>query len=406
MTLDAAPIHTAPHSAVAAKVEFVPIGADEPRLSSRKTPDSAAWQQQAGRYQQLLQILPAAVLVIDQQGKIAQANPAAVKLFAPMLEQTALLGLKWRILIQECFAPRRDDGHEVSLMDGRKVQLKTTAMAGQPGQLVLISDLTETRALQSKLAQHQRLSSMGRMVASLAHQVRTPLSAANLYAEHLENAALEPELRTRFVGKLRERLKHLEHQIQDMLIFARGELPLNDDILATDILDALLDAMDVPLKQYQACCQVSRDCVGIRVRCNKEALVSALMNLVNNALEATQGLEESKRTLEIQFICSEREGPLSIRIRDHGVGIAASQLARMLEPFATTKTNGTGLGLAVVQAVVRAHGGEFQLQNATPSGLLACINIPVYQANEEPRTPGFVTPEVKTSLTDSEGAKV
>ena len=70
-------------------------------------------------------------------------------------------------------------------MDGRRIHIRTLAMADQPGQLILLTDMTETRALQAKLSQHERLSAMGRMVASLAHQIRTPVAAANLYAAHL-----------------------------------------------------------------------------------------------------------------------------------------------------------------------------------------------------------------------------
>lgn len=90
---------------------------------------------------------------------------------------------------------------------------------------MLLTDLTETRQLQEQLARHERLSALGRMVASLAHQIRTPLSAAMLYAGHLQEGVLPAKTRQRFAGRLKDRLHELEHQVRDMLVFARGELP-------------------------------------------------------------------------------------------------------------------------------------------------------------------------------------
>ena len=112
-----------------------------------------------------------------------EANPAACELLGE-----PLVGELWRQVIARSFAPRKDDGHEISLRDGRRLSIATRSLDAEPGQLVLLNDLTETRRLQDQLARHERLSSLGRMVASLAHQIRTPLSAAMLYAGHLADA--------------------------------------------------------------------------------------------------------------------------------------------------------------------------------------------------------------------------
>ncbi|WP_368665597.1 histidine kinase dimerization/phospho-acceptor domain-containing protein, partial [Arthrobacter sp. GMC3] len=153
-----------------------------------------------------------------------------------------LVGHPWREVIARCFAPRRDDGHEISLRNGRRLSIATRSLAGEPGQLVLLTDLTETRRLQDQLARHERLSSLGRMVASLAHQIRTPLSTALLYASHLEQGGLSEQQQQRFAGSLKARLHELEHQVRDMLIFARGDLPLNDRLSPAALLSALRSA--------------------------------------------------------------------------------------------------------------------------------------------------------------------
>ena len=101
------------------------------------------------------------------------------------------------------------------------MKLSITPLENEPGQLIVITDLTETRQLQARVSHMQRLSSLGKMVASLAHQIRTPLSAAMLYASNLTRKGLGQEAQTQFANKLTDRLKELESQVNDMLLFAK-----------------------------------------------------------------------------------------------------------------------------------------------------------------------------------------
>src|SRR5690554_6172914 len=124
----------------------------------------------------VLGAMPNGVVMLDSQGMISHANPAAQTLLGHRL-----VNHLWRDIIASAFAPRDDDGHEVSLASGARVRLDISALSPHPGQLIVITDMSETRALQERVSHMQRLSAMGRMVASLAHQIRTPLSAAMLY---------------------------------------------------------------------------------------------------------------------------------------------------------------------------------------------------------------------------------
>ncbi len=135
-------------------------------------------EQQVERYQQVLEVMPVGVILLDPKGIVSETNNEALRLLGEPLE-----GERWVDIIQRCFNPQEDDGHEISLRSGRKVKLAISASAA--GQLIVITDMTETRQLQSRLSEMQRLSSLGKMVASLAHQVRTPLSSAMLYAANL-----------------------------------------------------------------------------------------------------------------------------------------------------------------------------------------------------------------------------
>lgn len=326
----------------------------------------------ANRLQNLLDLLPGGVIVIDGDGYVREANPAACELLGE-----PLLGVLWRQVIARSFAPREDDGHEVSLRDGRRLSIATRSLDAEPGQLVLLNDLTETRRLQDQLARHQRLSSLGRMVASLAHQIRTPLSAAMLYASHLADPAQElpGETRQRFAGNLKERLHELEHQVRDMLVFARGELPLNDRISPKALFQALQQAAQAHVQGHAVRWQCDTH-LG-ELLCNRDTLVGAMLNLIENALQA------SAEPARLKVHLMRREGALHLCVSDAGSGIDAQLLERLGEPFLTTKATGTGLGLAVVQAVVRAHRGELRLRSKLGRGTCVTVVLPLFEAREE-----------------------
>jgi two-component system sensor histidine kinase FlrB len=324
----------------------------------------------AERLESLLHMLPGGILLLDGEGRIRECNPAAQALLEPDQIEGSLLGERWRDVIALRFSPKPDDGHEISLVDGRRVSLQTASLGSEPGQIILITDQTDTRKLQDSLSQHQRLSSMGNMVASLAHQIRTPLSAAMIYGEHLQNEDLPPEKREKFANKMMQRLHHLEHQIRDMLIFARGEAPLNDDVPLSQLLHDWKEALEIPLQQNNASCEFKINKVDVHIHCNRDALIGALMNLVNNALEACG--QQAKLQVRINVTALYQ---VEIEIEDNGPGFDSDKDEEILQPFFTTKSNGTGLGLAVVQAIARAHYGEFTI-SSSGHGAIARFKLP------------------------------
>lgn len=318
----------------------------------------------ASRLQSLLDLLPGGVIVIDGHGRVREANPVALELLGAPLE-----GALWREVIARSFSPRRDDGHEISLKDGRRVSIATRSLNAEPGQLVLLTDLTETRRLQERLARHERLSALGRMVASLAHQIRTPLSTALLYASHLEQGGLTADHQQRFAGRLKDRLNELEHQVRDMLVFARGDLPLEDRLTPAELLAALRAATEMKLEGIAVRWQC--DAQTGALFCNRDTLVGALINLIENALQAAN----SDAKLKVHLFS--RGALLRISISDNGVGIDAATLARLGEPFFTTRATGTGLGLAVVNSVARAHSGTVKLRSRPGRGTCATVQLPL-----------------------------
>lgn len=336
-------------------------------VSAQRMQELAEKERLANRLQSLLDLLPGGVIVIDGQGVVREANPVARNLLGQ-----PLVGMLWRQVIARNFAPREDDGHEISLKDGRRLSIATRSLHAEPGQLVLLTDLTETRRLQDQLSRHERLSALGRMVASLAHQIRTPLSAALLYASHLSEQVLPVEQQQRFAGRLKERLHELEHQVRDMLIFARGELPLPDRLAPKALFDALRSAAEPHVLDMQVRWQC--DSRTGELLCNRDTLVGTVLNLIENAIQA--GGREARLKIHLY----QRGEAVRLCVSDNGPGIDSATLARLGEPFFTTKATGTGLGLAVVKAVARAHQGDVQLRSRPGRGTCAILTLPLLGA--------------------------
>lgn len=322
----------------------------------------------ANRLAHLLAVMPAGVVVLDGQGVIQEANPAAVALLGE-----PLIGLAWAALIERAFDPRPGDGHEVSLRSGRLVNVATQSLNPDPGQLMLLTDLTETRALQRQLARQERLGVMGEMVAGLAHQIRTPLTSALLYVSHLENPRVTDGVR--LAGKIRERLRHLESLVNDMLIFARGEHPGAAPLTGAELVRVFVGATESLLRERGCTLSVDASAPEAEILANVDAVIGALTNLAENAIQACGPGGQ----LQLR-VASAGGDWLEIQLTDNGPGVPAELQEKIFEPFFTTRAQGTGLGLAVVQSVVRAHHGELGLVSAPGAGATFSIRLPLIHA--------------------------
>ena len=328
---------------------------------------------QANYMGQLYNELPSGLIVIDGNGIVGQANRVAVQLLGEPLEN-----MRWSEVIKRSFSPKNDDGHEISLKNGRRIQLSISSLEGQPGQLILLTDLTHTRQLQERVATLKRLSSLGKMVASLAHQIRTPLSAAMLYGANLANKTLNESSRARFQGKLMNRLQDLETQVNDMLLFARsGEQKIVEEVSIATLLEEVQEASDAMISHVEGKLQCKLPDPDLFILANKNALTSAMTNLISNAVEATgKGAQ--------LYISAVQRGndKLEISVMDNGPGIEKQRLAKVMEAFYTTKSQGTGLGLAVVQGVVQSHKGSVEVKSEVGKGSCFTLVLPLHRIGD------------------------
>ena len=302
---------------------------------------------EAGGHGPLFDAIPGGVVVLDRQGRIEAANLAARELLAE-----PLLGEAWRDVVQRAFLPELDQG-ELKTADGRQFSISTRPLGYAPGQVLLLSEVTRTRELQRAAQQNLHLVTMGKMMASLAHQIRTPLASAMLYLSHCAEDGLDAMTLRNFSGKALKRNRHIEKLINDMLVFAHGGQFVTARFGVGDLLDELREQLQPHLEQRGA--RLGIDCVerDAELQGNKDALLGALANLCVNALQACG----TQPRIDIG-VAMTRQGLLSISVRDNGCGMDRQTRAHIFDPFFSTKTDGTGLGLAVVKAVVESHQGR------------------------------------------------
>lgn len=319
------------------------------------------------QFQQLFWSMPVGVLLLNSEGHVAMTNPIADRLFGE-----SILGGGWSDIVPKSFRPQKDDGHEITMVTGRRVRVETSSLGDVPGQLIILVDLTETHSLQRQLAHHERLSTMGKMVAALAHQIRTPLSSAMLYAEHLQKDSLSEDMRIRFSEKLSDRLNNIERQIRDMLIFSKSDIKLDEKLTLDQFYAKLIERTQEQTEQKGAVLKAYADDLSDgQVQCNQEVLIGAILNLVNNAIEA------SPRGSEVVLWLTSKDQQLYVSVEDHGRGMTEEQLNKVQEGFVTTKQHGTGLGLMVVKAIIRAHHGTFMIESQPEVGTKATITLPI-----------------------------
>lgn len=312
-----------------------------------------------------LEILPAAVIVLSETGHIREINAAARALLT-----NVDCGDRWRDVIDRCFEVDAAS-QAVRLRDGRHVRLETCPHGSGGGQILVLTDISESIALQRQVARRERLSALGEVSASLAHQIRTPLSAALLYSSQLEEQGLTELDRIRFAGRLTERLQALEALVRDMLLYVRGEVVGACEVQLEQVIAQLALSLEVEVERADATLEVACHNPSVTVLGNAETLISALHNLASNALQA------GARTLRIGIECG-RPGTqhVDLLVIDDGPGIASELRERVFDAFYTTRSGGTGLGLAVARTVARAHHGDLLLDSEPGGGSRFTLRLP------------------------------
>ena len=328
-----------------------------------------AMQQRVEQLDGLIDAIPGAVVVLDPQGHISLANDNARQLLGEDVYQQA-----WRDCVQRVFLQELDQG-ELKTEDGRQFSISTRPLGYAPGQVLLLSDVTQTRKLQRAAQQNLHLMTMGKMMASLAHQIRTPLASAMLYLSQTVDAELDAATSQNFCGKALNGIRHIEKMINDMLVFAHGGQFVTTRFSVSELIAELEEQLLPQLHQCGAELSIDHSQIEAELQGNKDALLGALANLCVNALQACS--EQPRIHIHVAMT---RRGLLSVSLQDNGCGMDRETRRHIFDPFFSTKTDGTGLGLAVVKSVIESHQGRIAVYSQPGRGCRFRIFLPCRQA--------------------------
>jgi len=322
----------------------------------------AQTQQLQERHSLVLEQLDTGVLITDSDGVILAANPSASRIIGPVSRRLVsevfrLDGTRWE-------QPFDRGGERLTIQCSRGVM-------DDGAQVILVEDVTRLREMETAVARDERLAAVGRFAAGLAHEIRNPLASLSGSVQLLKDDGESPlhDIVLREVKRLNELVEEFLDSARPVALDPRWVEPAQiiDDVATAFRTDARFRGRRV----------VRTRAVGLP-RCWMDGgrFRQVLWNLVLNAAQATADYG----TIEISGELL--EGDLLITVSDDGVGIEPPRLARIFDPFYTTRSGGTGLGLANVDRIVRGHGGHITVDSIPGSGTRFKVRIPAQQRPE------------------------
>ena len=332
--------------------------------------------------------MPAGLLLVNATGLITSANPAAetalgVRALA-YRRYTEALGPDSALsrLLTECLERARTfrrEEIEYTTPEGELRQLGVTIspiLHGRrkvSGALCLLSDLTELAALQKRIHLKENLAALGELSAGIAHEFKNALATISGYAQMIRSEAGGGEL-AEHAQLILDQTRAVTHVVTEFLRFARP-LELADEQVA---IEPLVERVITEVREALPQVRVTSEGEFAEVSGDEALLRQAFLNLARNAAEAVAAQPFNGRV--VVFGSVERgagRGVQRISIADNGPGIPPEDLGKIFLPFYTTKTDGTGLGLAVVQKIILQHGGGVEARNQPEGGAEFIVWLPL-----------------------------
>lgn len=244
----------------------------------------------------------------------------------------------------------------------------------------------ELRQKDRELEQRRRLAALGEVAAGVAHEVRNPLAAIQLYSGLLRRQCGDDHPALALLDKIETGIGAIEAVVRGSLALAPGRACQVEPRELAPILEraAIVSAEVYARRRVTLLLRVADP--RLRAVCDEDAIQRALVNVLNNAADASP----ENGTVEVALRRGERN-TLRITVRDHGPGLSEEAAERIFNPFFTTKENGTGLGLAIAHRLIEAHDGRMSARNAPDGGAVFTIVLP--RAVERARTPGEPPPD-------------
>ncbi len=238
------------------------------------------------------------------------------------------------------------------------------------GAVIIIRDMREIKELQEKVRRAERLASLGRLAAGIAHEIRNPLSSIRGFAHYFQGK-FDPETKdVKYAKAMIGEIDRLNRIIEALLDFARPAEPELQPCSIEDVLNHVLQLVqtDVNAKEVKVVTDIEGDVPNVML--DRDQMIQALLNILLNAVNAVD------KGGEISISIYTEMDTLQIAISDTGSGIPPEDLPRVFDPFFTTRKDGTGLGLAIVHRIIENHDGEIGVESKSGEGTTFTIHLP------------------------------
>jgi two-component system, NtrC family, sensor histidine kinase PilS len=330
------------------------------------------------RSRDILESLSDGILVFDSEGEPIGVNSSAKQMLG--------LGADWEngvrsAQIYPILRRFRSEGSFPDVMDlvqaGRIFECRMGRYehenSDSPGVLLVLTDVTELRNLRGQLAEREKLAVIGRLSATMAHEIRNPLASISGAAQVIRSGCEVP-IQERMTDLIVGQARRASDIIEGYLELARGSRPREDDEVHLE--HVVYEAAENARNSYASGVDIRTGAVPEAiVRGREQRLLQLLGNLLRNASEALEGVPGG--TIDISLAPDRLRGCAKLTISDNGPGMPGDALARATEPFYSTRQYGTGLGLYVVRRVVDEHGGELHLRNRPEGGFEVTVVLPL-----------------------------
>src|SRR5712691_14305 len=254
------------------------------------------------------------------------------------------------------------------------------------GQILTLVDVTEAAKAEAALRQTESLTAVGEAAAQLAHEIKNPLGSIRLGVEMLREYAVNDDA-VKTITLVERGIHHLNKLVVDVTQFSRRRQLERSEVDLQELLDSSLELVEDRVREKKT--PIEREYSGdpIRGSWDGEQLREVLVNLIGNAIDASQPkapVEISTELLgsgsgpaRIGSVGSLAKARARIVITDHGSGMDAKTQGRLFEPFFTTKKRGTGLGLSIARQIIDLHGGSIEVESEPGKGTTFRIELPL-----------------------------